>query len=323
MPLHDPDRLADPVLGEPRRYTSREVAKAVGVPMHRARRFWRAMGFANVEDSAVEFTDSDIRALRTLVDFVADGLVDEQQVVHLTRLLGRAAGKLASSHVELVTDRLEEAGIHEDDRAAVIGRQARRMTSDMEWLLGYAWRRHMGAAIHRIDPDLAGHVPTPLGVGFADIAGFTELSSQLSDEDLTRAIERFEGRAADIVAECGGSVVKLLGDEVLFVAYDADVTAEIALRLVEAFRHDRMVPGVHIGVSLGPVVRHLGDVFGTTVNVASRLTAMTGPNTILTTDELAKALASDPHYSVTQVGKRHVRGIGPIAAYRLTRALEV
>lgn len=106
-----------------------------------------------------------------------------------------------------------------------------------------------------------------------------------------------------------GKVVKLLGDEVLFVAHDADVTAEIALRLVEAFRHDRMVPGVHIGLSLGPVVRHLGDVFGTTVNVASRMTAMTSANTILTTDELATLMASDSRYAVTSVGKRHVRGI--------------
>lgn len=318
MTGHDGETLADPVLGEPRRYTSREVAEAVGVPMHRARRFWRALGFANVGDAAVEFTDSDIRALRTLVDFVADGLVDEHQVVHLTRLLGRAAGRLAGSHVELVTDRLDQAGIHADSRASAVGRQARRMTADVEWLLGYAWRRHMGAAIHRLDPDLAGHVPTTLGVGFADIAGFTELSSQLSDADLTRAIERFEGRAADIVAECGGKVVKLLGDEVLFVAYDADVTAEIALRLVEAFRHDHMLPGVHIGLSLGPVVRHLGDVFGTTVNVASRLTAMTSANTVLTTDELATSLASDSPYAITPVGKRHIRGIGPIAAYQLT-----
>lgn len=165
MTVHDGERLADPVLGEPRRYTSREVAEAVGVPMHRARRFWRALGFANVEDAAVEFTDSDIRALRTLVDFVADGVVDEPQVVHLTRLLGRAAGRLAGSHVELVTDRLDQTGIHADDRAAVVVRQARRMTADVEWLLGYAWRRHMGAAIHRLDPTSPGMSPRPSASG--------------------------------------------------------------------------------------------------------------------------------------------------------------
>jgi plastocyanin len=42
-----------------RSHTSRQVADSVGVPMHRARRFWRALGFANVEDTAVEFTDDD------------------------------------------------------------------------------------------------------------------------------------------------------------------------------------------------------------------------------------------------------------------------
>jgi adenylate cyclase len=42
------------------RYTSRDVAALAGVPVYRARRFWRALGFPNVTEDAVEFTEADV-----------------------------------------------------------------------------------------------------------------------------------------------------------------------------------------------------------------------------------------------------------------------
>lgn len=312
--------LASPVLGEPARYTSRQVAAAVGVPMHRARRFWRALGYANVEDTAVEFTDSDVKALGVLVSLVTDGLLEEPQAVQLTRLLGRAAARLAASHVELVMGRLEDTGIGEADRVEVVQRLARGVTRDVEWLLGYAWRRQMGAAIHRLYPTADDAAPAVLAVGFADMVEFTRLSRELSDARLAELVERFEGRSADLIAECGGHVVKMLGDEMLYVTDEPAIAAEIATRLAHAFTNDREVPGVRIGMALGPIVWHLGDVFGTTVNLASRFTTIAEPGTILVAADLAAALAGDSRFELTPVGTRAVRGIGEVEACLLNRA---
>jgi adenylate cyclase len=226
--------------------------------------------------------------------------------------------RLAGSHVELVRERLDETGSTGTSDASS-AKPAPGIAADVEWLLGCAWRRHMGVAMGSLQAQQSRSAPAILGVGFADIVGFTELSSGLSDAELTHVIERFEGRTADSVTMHGGSVVKMLGDELLFVAHEANTIADIAIHLVEAFQADRDVPGVRIGVTMGPVVRHLGDVFGTTVNLASRLTTTAAPNTILTADELAATLIEHDDYELQHLGHRNLRGLGQRRVFRLDR----
>src|ERR1700737_4105204 len=97
MGSEDPaaDELEAVLLQYRRRYTSREVAAFAGVPVYRARRFWRALGLANVDDDAVEFTDADVQALLSILRPVADRVFDEQHALLLARSLGRAAARLA------------------------------------------------------------------------------------------------------------------------------------------------------------------------------------------------------------------------------------
>lgn len=312
--------LIDAVLGEPCRYTSHEVAAAAGVPMYRARRFWRALGFANVADDAVEFTDSDIAALRMLLGFVEDGIVDDAQAVQLTRVLGRASARLAGSQVETLVQRLDAAHVSGQDRLDIGRVLAMRLLPELEELLRYTWRRQLAAAVHRLQPPAGDSAPAVCAVGFADLVGFTRLSRRLSDQGLMRLVDRFEGRAADLIVECGGRLIKSLGDEVLFVADDPAVAAQIALRLLEVIGHDREVPGIRVGLALGSVVCYLGDLFGTTVNLANRLTAMTEPNSVLVGPRLSASLAADPGYELEPLGPVHVRGIGEVAPSLLRRS---
>lgn len=58
---------------------------------------------------------------------------------------------------------------------------------------------------------------------------------QLSGGELTRIVGRFEFRSTQVIFESGGSVVKTLGDEVLFTAHDAAAVADIATRLIAQF----------------------------------------------------------------------------------------
>ena len=87
------DELETLVLRHKRRYTSKEVAALAGVPVYRARRFWRALGFANVEDDAPEFTDADVDALVSLLRLVSEDIFDERQAVSLARSLGRVGNQ--------------------------------------------------------------------------------------------------------------------------------------------------------------------------------------------------------------------------------------
>ena len=83
----DLDRL---LLGGEQRYTAVEVVEQAGVDPDLARRFWRALGFADVPEEARVFTDADLRALRTMADFLEQG-IEPDVAVQQTRIFGSSA----------------------------------------------------------------------------------------------------------------------------------------------------------------------------------------------------------------------------------------
>ncbi len=138
--------MAEAFLREPRRYTSHQVAEMAGVPVYRARRFWRALGFANVADDAVEFTESDVVALKTLLGMVSAGIYDEEHVLQIARSLGRAATRLAESQAEIGAEALDQAGVPLAERPRAWRRRAERVVPDLARLLVYSWQRQLAAA---------------------------------------------------------------------------------------------------------------------------------------------------------------------------------
>ncbi|WP_055502635.1 adenylate/guanylate cyclase domain-containing protein [Nonomuraea pusilla] len=314
----DGDGLAEAFLREPRRYTSRQVADLAGVPLYRARRFWRALGFPNVASDAVEFTDSDVEALKTLLGMVSSGVYDEEHVLLMARSLGRATARLAESQAELGAEALDQAGVPLAERPRAWRRRAELVVPDLARLLVYAWQRQLAAAAGRIaDQDMSS---VRLSVGFADLVAFTRLSRQITATELARLVDTFEGRSADVVTSSGGRVVKTLGDSVLFVADKAGVAAEIAVRLSQIHARGRDLPELRVGLAAGPVIWRMGDVFGTTVNLASRLTALALPGTILADPELAGELEGDRAFRLRAVDRLSVRGLGELVPFTVMPA---
>jgi adenylate cyclase len=310
--------VAEAFLREPRRYTSHQVAEMAGVPVYRARRFWRALGFANVADDAVEFTESDVVALKTLLGMVSSGIYDEEHVLQIARSLGRAATRLAESQAEIGAEALDQAGVPLAERPRAWRRRAERVVPDLARLLVYSWQRQLAAAAGRLAVQDMSTVR--LAVGFADLVGFTRLSRQITETELATLVDRFEGRSADVVTSNGGRVVKTLGDSVLFVADTSHTAVEIGLLLLETHARDKGMPELRVGLAAGPVIWRMGDVFGTTVNLASRLTALARPDTILADPELAKELDGDRAFALRCVDRLSVRGLGELAPFTVSRA---
>lgn len=318
--MPEQDGITASVLDEPRKFAGPEAARAADVSLELARDFWRALGYAATEDDAVEFTDSDITTLRLLGGYIEQGVLSEHDSLQLARLMGRTLARLAESQVGVVVERLEESGVTVTEQIAYVDQLAPRVTGDVQFILGQIWRRHIAAAINRMNPELDELRPSATGVGFADLVGFTALSRRISETALLSLVESFEQRSADIISEHGGRVVKMLGDEVLFTAKNPEAMAEIGLNLLATFCRDRNERGLRVGIAYGPVVRHLGDVFGHTVNLASRLTGLAEPDTILASSSLAEALSTSENFHLEPQRHDHVRGIGSVTAHRLTQA---
>ncbi|MGH3329151.1 MAG: adenylate/guanylate cyclase domain-containing protein [Streptomycetales bacterium] len=316
--LPPPDEAMEPrealerlLLGGPRRYTRQELCDLAGVPLDEARRFWRALGFADVGDDERAFTDRDLAALNRLRDLLASGVVDHELALRITRAFGHTMARLAEWQMGEFAERIEgESGYEELER----------LLPELEPLLLHTWRRQLAAATDRaLRWGADEEVTAQLVVGFADLVGFTRLSRRLDAPELADLIETFESRAADIVAELGGRVVKTVGDEVFFVADTPPAGAEIALALAEAMAVEEVVPELRVGVAFGTVLHRLGDVFGSTVNLASRLTSLARPGTVLVDRTLAEALGADLAYDTRPIRRRHVRGLGIVEPRVLRR----
>lgn len=152
-------------------------------------------------------------------------------------------------------------------------------------------------------------------VVFADLAGSTSVYEALGNAAAAEAIARITRWIAGVCEEHDGRVVKLLGDGVLAVydrAADA-VSAVVALQRA----HARQLPdwpndvrmGLQVGVASGEVVEVDGDCYGDAVNVASRLSDLSGPDHIWTTHTVISQLAALPEdVRVRSLGSIPLRG---------------
>ncbi|WP_455352831.1 adenylate/guanylate cyclase domain-containing protein [Streptomyces sp. SYSU K217416] len=339
-------RLEHLILGAERRYTAFQAARTAGVSMELASRFWRAMGFADI-GQAKALTEADVLALRRLAGLVEAGLLSEPMAVQVARSTGQTTARLAEWQIDSFLEGLTEPPEPGMTRTEVTYPLVELLLPELEEFLVYVWRRQLAAATGRVvqAADDEEMVDRRLAVGFADLVGFTRLTRRLEEEELGELVEAFETTAADLVAAHGGRLIKTLGDEVLYAADDPGTASEIALRLIETMRNDETMPELRVGIAFGTVTTRMGDVFGTTVNLASRLTSIAPKNAVLVDGALAEELsrtgdaptseaeaaaaaelaekageeAPTYRFALQPMWQRPVRGLGVVEPWLLTR----
>jgi adenylate cyclase len=313
------EQIEQALLGGPRRYTRTEAAEAAGVSLDRSQRIWLALGFANVDDDARVFTGEDIAALRRWNGLIAGGVIAAADELAHVRAIGQTMSRLADWQVRELMIRLAEFdGLDETARAAGAAALTAEMLPVVENLMSYTWRRHLAAAVGRIMETSADELSTATAViGFADIVGYTSTVRHAGDDELAALLESFEENAAETIAAGHGRVVKSLGDEVLFVADSAQDAAEIAVRRSDPARVARGLPRLRVGMALGRVLIRFGDVYGPAVNLASRLTSLARPGTVLVDRELAQALSGEHAYRLHPRRPAAVRGYSHLRSWSL------
>lgn len=321
-------RVEDALLESSASYTREEVARRAGVDLDRARRLWVAMGFpVNPDPDAVMYTDADVEALRALTTLVDRNVVEESMELAVARTLGQSMSRLAEWQVGVVNAYIA-ARIREDEDAAGtsdpdrIRHDARELAADtvpaLETLQKYVWRRHLAAVAGRsLDIDGSPDSRRTLAVGFADMVGYTSLTRRLDVDELTSLLEEFESVAGEVIARGHGSVVKNVGDEVMFQCADPVDAARIALRLHEAFADRDDVPALRVGIALGPALARFGDLYGSVVNIAARLTSNAHPGTVLVDEHTAEALADVDEFYFKSLRPLRVRGFHKLRTFAL------
>ncbi len=291
---------------DPPRLRRADVEALTGVPHERSVRWWRAMGFPDVPAGERAFRESDAEMVHRLDELIEQGVVDDTEVLRLARLMGASSSRLVEAQLEVIDELLTRPSENDasDPRRVdpdVLSTTSGAETIDMlETALVYVWRRHLLAALGRRVQ--VAEEQTEQAVGFVDLSAFSRVTKKATNATITKIIDAFESAAFDVVSTHHGRVVKLIGDEVMFVSRTVDDAVSIGLDMIARLAPMPFMPDVHCGIAWGSTVTVGGDVFGPTVNLASRLTDVARRGTIvLPTEQAGELLARN------DIGMRRIR----------------
>jgi adenylate cyclase len=317
LPLLALDRMLMPGTT---RYDIDELADRAGMGREDARHLWRAMGFPDVPSGMALFSDRDLEAARLLCEHARDRGLEPVALLPSIRVISAAFARVAAVEAEPISElvaQLRDAGASDDDVALAVLGNSRFATASV--LVEYVHHLQLRAAVWRqiafqAVPDIS------VAIGFADLAGYTELTSGLDPTRLAQLVERWEGVAYDSLAAHGARVVKTIGDEVMFAGLPAQaVPAALALR--DAAAEDGL-PALRIGIAAGAVLPRDGDFYGPVVNLASRITEVAEQNEILVASELAAELEGMTALGLEfrARGRPRLRSIGEVEVFAVERA---
>jgi adenylate cyclase len=316
---------AERVVVGPERYSAREIAQRSGVELEFIEAVRRAMGLTNPDPDERIFTDLELEAAQMARPAREVGISDPE-ILELMRVLGRALAQVAESARRIPLARALEPGITEYDLASSYAQSVAQLYPMLQPLVANALALHLrqGAqtevvsALERRGGELPGS--REVTVCFADLVGFTRLGEEVAPEELGALAARLENLARELVRP-PLQLVKTIGDAVMVASGDSGPMLDFALDLLDAAEDEgEDFPQLRAGAALGRAVTRAGDWFGRPVNLASRVTQIARPGSLLVERELRDAVPED-RYRFSYAGERRVRGVRePVRLFRVRPA---
>jgi adenylate cyclase len=151
-----------------------------------------------------------------------------------------------------------------------------------------------------------------LAVLFADICGSTSLYENLGDDLARKLIFQCINTMSDRIFAGQGTLIKTIGDEVMATFPSAEAAFHAACAIRDAVENIEPLEGVplhiRIGFNYGPVIKESDDIFGNTVNVASRVTAITRAGQIMATQAVFDGLPAALRNRMRQILRAELKG---------------
>jgi adenylate cyclase len=303
-------------------YTAAELDERAGLPKGTMARIRRQLGLPAREAEDHVYGDDDVEAAKSMKLFLDAGFGDER-VDEITRVLGEGMGRLAATIAAAFVETFLQAGESEDEVAVRFAELADQLTPAFAPILVAAFRAHLRDSVQRgalglaelEAGDLAG--AQDLAVCFADLVGFTRLGGQVEVGELGTVAGRLATLATSLT-QPPVRLVKTIGDAAMFVSPAPAPLVEVALGLVDAFAEEEL-PSLRAGIAYGPAMVRAGDYFGNSVNMASRVTGVARPGSVLCTREVRDATRDDFQWSAA--GRHKLKGVaGPTPLYRARHA---
>ena len=314
---------------DPRTLTYEALAAQLGCAADILRRLSSELGLPPHADDRLRAEDAEILSLMvTKLD-----LCDEDELSRLARLYGGTMQRLVSSGIQffdrVVTPRVTALDIPNDEKDRRIYQEAREFTELVSKLVPWLQRRHREHVVLEYIVTTTeefmeerGITPPqprqPPAIAFLDLTGYTALAEERGDEAAAEVASDLASIVQETSLAHGGRPVKWLGDGVMFYFTHPAGAILSSLDLIEQTERAITVPA-RIGINAGAVVAQEGDYFGRTVNIASRIADVAGPNEVLVSEE-ARRSAGVTDVEFELVGDVPLKGVSrAVTLHRATR----
>jgi adenylate cyclase len=314
---------AERVIGGRERYTAEEIVRRSGIDLEFLLAARRAMGLPLPDEGEAAYVQADIDALQMAHVARAAG-IGEEEILDLMRTLGRGLSQSAEAMRAIVLRLVLEPGVTEHDLARRYAGTAAQLAPMIGPLIANLLTLHLRQMAESETINAAersgGQLPGSrlITVCFADLVGFTRLGEELPPDELGRLAVRLEALASDVVRS-PVRLVKTIGDAAMLASPEPQPLLDSTLSLLEAVdREGEQFPQLRAGVAFGPALSRAGDWFGRPVNLASRITAIARPGSVLAEREVREATRDA--YLWSYAGERRLHGVrGPVPLFRARR----
>jgi class 3 adenylate cyclase len=273
-------------------YSLRDAAELLALPVSDVAAAWYALGLTAADVDLRMLSEADLDGLRTWAA-VRDG-IGEELASGLLRVLGTSMARLAEAASAAIRGGVPDIQLDvtaDEARTAKAYADIASLVPRIGAFMDAVHRQHLAttrAYFEQVIHD--GSSEVVVGVGFADLSGFTALTQRLTLSELSGVLTAFGSVATDVVHEHDGRLVKLLGDAVMWVNADPNKLAEVADHLVRHPVAEQAGIQVRAGLAYGESLAIFGDYFGSAVNLAARLVAVAEPGQVLASPGLTDQL---------------------------------
>lgn len=297
--------------------TANDIAARTGLPLATVQQIRRATGFPSADPAATVFCEHEVQMFELFA--AADAFFSRDELLHFIRVMASSFRRVAEAATEMFL-RDVEAPLQEGRRDEVTLARASlagvQLVDNVSQIFGPLFRMHLQATTS--NSRRAGsedYSSVRLAIGFVDLSGFTTRTAAATSEELLELVVGFESAALDLVSAQGGRLIKLIGDEVMFSTITAEEACSVARGLL-AWADERGVRA-RGGLAHGPVVTAGGDVYGSTVNLASRIADIAVPGEVLVDEGVTRAA---PYLEFEPAGRRQLKGFtDPVRLWALER----
>ena len=302
------------------RYSAEEIGELTGLDQAFLERVWRGLGMALADRDEKVYTEADLEAARRAKSFREAGL-PEEGILEISRTAARAMANVAATIASVFSEAYLRAGDDEQSLALRYAEASRELTPMLGPVLEHILNIQQRSLIRQAAVDTAvleeGRMPggQEMTFCFADIVGFTNLGESLAPDELGAVAERLERMAIE-VAEPPVQLIKTIGDAAMLASRDNDALIDAALGLAEAAEGEADGFQLRTGLARGEAIGRAGDWYGRPVNLASRVTGIAHPGSVLASKEVKDAADGDYRWSFARA--RRVKGVdGEVRLYRV------